>query len=91
MNSDCIRAVGVAANVNARQMSEALRESLNSPGQDEAVTGADVTQHLPQLELQLANGTHSVLEREYERAENTHCSIHNINTLCHKSRTVIQL
>lgn len=40
----------------------------NSPGQDKVVTGADVTQHLPQLELQLADGSHSILDKKYHLA-----------------------
>lgn len=41
----------------------------DSPSQDKVVTGADITQHFPQLVLQLADGPHSVLETKYFLAE----------------------
>lgn len=46
-------------------------EAHSSPGQDEVVAGADVTQHLPQLKLQLADGPHSVLDGKDYTAEHS--------------------
>lgn len=48
-----------------------VRRYWNSPCQNKFVTGADITEHLPQLKLQLADGSHSALNTNVVMFKNT--------------------
>lgn len=48
-----------------------VRRYWNSPCQNKFVTGTDITEHLPQLKLQLADGSHSALNTNVVMVKNT--------------------